>query len=67
MRMLLGFPRFHSTCTSLMFANITVPACQAVVINLIVKFMCRLENSENDIIKGLDPVITSPLLNDARY
>ncbi len=37
MRMLLGLPRCHSA--SQMFANINVPACQAVIRNLIFKFM----------------------------
>ncbi len=33
-----------------MFANINVPTCQAVIRNLIFKFMSRLDKSENDII-----------------
>ncbi len=51
MRMLIGLPWWHSA--SQMFANINVPACQAVIRNLIFKFMCRLDNSEHYIIQGL--------------
>ncbi len=51
MRMLLGLQWCHSA--SQMFANINVPAYQADIRNLIFKFMCRLDKSENDIIQGV--------------
>ncbi len=60
-KMLLGLPRCHST--SQMVANVNVPACQAVIRNLIFKFMCRLDKSENHIIQGL----VCPSVSDAKY
>ena len=49
MQLLLRVPKFCSAYTD-------VPACQAIVRNLIHKFICHLEKSENCIIKGLvDP------------
>ncbi len=51
MTMLLGLPQCHSACQ--IFVNVNVPACQAVIRNLIFKFMCRLDKSENVIIQGL--------------
>ena len=59
MRLLLRLPRYHSA--SQMFANINVPAFQAVVRNLIFKFICRLDKSENVIIQGLVKVGKSDL------
>ncbi len=61
MRMLLGLPQCHSI--SEMFANVNVPACQAVIKNLIFKFMSRLDKCENDIIQGL----LCPPVSDAKY
>ncbi len=49
--MLDGLPWCHSA--SQMFSNINVHAYQAVIRNLIFKFMCRLDKSENYIIQGL--------------
>ena len=51
MRMLLRVPRYMSA--SQMFAYMQVPACQAVIRNLVYKFMCRLDKSENNIINVL--------------
>ncbi len=51
MHMLLRLPRWHSA--SEIFVNINVPTCQALVRNLIFKFMGRLEKSTNVIIRGL--------------
>ena len=51
MRLLLRLPRYHSA--SQLFANVGVPAFQAVIRNLIFKFITRLDRSENAIIQGL--------------
>ena len=58
MRMLLKVPRYLSA--SQMFAELQVPACQAVIRNLMFKFICRIEKSTNSIISALvDPVSCS--------
>ena len=41
MRLLLCLPKWHSA--SQMFVNINVPTCQAVIRNLVYKFMNQLE------------------------
>ncbi len=51
MRMLLRIPRYM--CASQMFAELWVPACQAVCRNLMFKFITRLDRSENSIISYL--------------
>ena len=48
MRLLLKLPRWHSA--SQIFANVNVPACQDVIRNLIFKFMCRLDKSNNSVV-----------------
>ncbi len=45
------------------FVNINVPTCQALVRNLIFKFMVRLEKSTNVIIRGL----ACPSVSDVIY
>ncbi len=44
-RLLLHLPRYHSA--SQLFANIGVPAFQAVLKNLVFKFITRLDKSDN--------------------
>jgi len=61
MRLLLRVPRY--TSASQMFTNVHVPTCHAVIRNLTYKFMCRLEKSQNDIIKGL----VDTLVSDTKY
>ena len=61
MRMLLRVPRYMSA--SQMFAYMQVPACQAVIRNLVYKFMCRLDKSENNIIN----VLVDPTKSVTRY
>ncbi len=51
MRLLLRLPRHHSA--SQLFANICVPAFQAVLRNLVFKFITQLDKSDNVIIQGL--------------
>ncbi len=51
MMLLLRLPRYHST--SQLFANISVPGFQAVLRNLVFKFITRLDKSDNVIIQGL--------------
>ncbi len=51
MHMLLRLPRCHSAIE--IFVNINVPTCQALVRNLIFKFIVRLAKSTNLIIRGL--------------
>ncbi len=60
MRMLLRLPRWHSA--SEIFVNINVPTCQALVTNVIFKFMVRLEKSTNLIIRGLVAPIVSDVI-----
>ncbi len=59
MRMLLRIPRYMSG--SQMFAELPVPACQAVCRNLMFKFI--LDRSENNIISYL----VCPAKSDIRY
>ncbi len=64
MHMLLRLPRscrWHSA--SEIFVNVNVPTCQALVRNLIFKFMVRLEKSTNLIIRGL----VCPSVTDVIY
>ncbi len=61
MRMLLRVPRYFSA--SQMFAEVNVPACQAVIRNLTHKFMVRLDKSENCIIN----VLINPAISSTRY
>ncbi len=61
MRMLLRLPRWHSA--SEIFVNVKVPTCQALVRNLIFKFMVRLEKSTNLIIR----VLVCPSVSDVIY
>ncbi len=61
MCMLLRLPRWHSS--SEIFVNINVPTCQAIVRNLIFKFMVRFEKSTNLIISGL----VCPSVSDVIY
>jgi hypothetical protein len=58
-RLLLCLPRFHSA--SQLFANVNVPAFQAVIRNLMFKFITRLNKLENAIIKCLIDVENSDL------
>ncbi len=51
LRILLRISGFMSV--SQMFAELHVPASQAVIRNIIFKFMCRLEKSENCILTNL--------------
>ncbi len=51
MRLLLCLPRYHSA--SQLFANIGVPAFQAVIRNLVFIFITRLDKSDNVIIQWL--------------
>lgn len=51
MRLLLRIPRWFSA--SYLFAFSNVPSCEAVLRNLMYKFMCRLDNSTNVIIESL--------------
>ncbi len=48
MRLLLRLPRYHSACQ--LFANIGVPAFQAVLRNLVFKYITQLDKSDNVII-----------------
>ncbi len=59
MRLLLRLPRYHSD--SQLFANIGVPAFQAVLRNLVFKFITRLDKSDNIIIQGLVKIGESDL------
>ena len=61
MRILLRVPRFLSA--SQMFVNMQVPTCQAVLRNLMYKFICRLDKSENTIIN----VLVNPAKSDVRF
>ena len=61
MIMLLKVPRYMSA--SQMFAELHVPACQAVCRNLMYKFITRLDKSENCIISYL----VNPTKSDIRY
>ncbi len=54
LRLLLQVPRWHSA--SQLFVKCNIPNCEALLRNLMYNFMCRLEDSENSIIKAL----TSP-------
>ncbi len=60
MRMLHRIPRFMSA--SQMFAELQVPACQAVCRNLMYKVISRMAKSENSIISYL----VSPAKSDTR-
>ncbi len=51
MCMLLRLPRWHNA--SEIFVNVNVQTCQALVRNLIFKFIVRLKKSTNWIIRGL--------------
>ncbi len=51
MRLLLHLPRYHTA--SQLFANIGIPAFQAVLRNLALKCITRLDISDNVIIQGL--------------
>ena len=51
MRLLLRIPRYFSA--SQMFAELNVPACQAVMRNLMYRFIRRVDNSVNCIINVL--------------
>ncbi len=59
MRILLCLPRYHSA--SQLFANIGVPAFQAVLRNLVFKFVTRLDKSDNVIIQRLVKIGVSDL------
>ena len=61
MRMLLRIPRNSSA--SRMFADVKTPACQAVIRNLVYKFMVRIDSSENHVID----VLVNPLRGSLRY
>ncbi len=61
MRMFLRISRYMSA--SQMFAELLVPACQAVCRNLMFKFIIRLYRSENSIISYL----VCPGKSDIRY
>lgn len=61
MRMLLKLPRWFSA--SYLFAVSSVPSCEAVLSNLMYKFMCRLDSSGNGIIDNL----VNPARNSLRY
>ncbi len=50
MRLLLRLPRYHNA--SQLFANIGVPAFQAVIRNLVLKFITQLDKLNNVIIQG---------------
>ena len=58
LRLLLRVPRWHSA--SQLFVNLGVPTCQALLRNLMYKFMCRLDKSDNSLIVCLiNPVNSS--------
>ena len=59
MRLLLHLPRHHSA--SQLFANVNVPGFQAVIRNLMFKFITRLDKSENLIIRNLVKIGVSDL------
>ncbi len=59
MRLLLPPPSYHSA--SQLFANIGVTAFQAVLRNLVFKFITRLDKSDNVIIQGLIKIGESDL------
>ncbi len=59
MRLLLHVPRYHNA--SQLFANIGVPAFQAVLRNLVFKFITQLDKSDNVIIQGLVKIGESDL------
>ena len=57
LRLLVRVPRWHSA--SQLFVNLRVPTCQALLRNLMYKFMCRLDKSENSVIVNLiNPVMS---------
>ena len=58
LRLLMRVPRWHSA--SQLFVNLGVPTCQALLRNLMYKFMCRIDKSVNSIVVMLiNPVISS--------
>ena len=61
LKMLFSVPRWHSS--SEMFVNLRIPDCKAVIRNLIYKFMCRLNCSQNMIINN----IVSSSRSDVKY
>ena len=61
MRMLLRVPRYFSA--SQMFAELNVPACSAVLRNLMYKFIQRVDVSENSILK----MLVNPSYSSLRY
>ena len=61
MRMLLRIPRLSSA--SKMFADVNIPACQAVVRYLNFEFSQRIDSSENMIVK----MLVKPLLSSTRF
>lgn len=60
-RLLMRVPRWHSA--SQLFVDAHIPTCEALQRHLMFKFMQRLEESENSIIKTL----TNPQLSCCRY
>ena len=57
LRLLIRVPRWHSA--SQLFVNLRVPTCQALLRNLMYKFMCRLDESGNSLIVSLINPINS--------
>ena len=60
-RLLMREPRWHSA--SQLFVTLGVPTCPALLRNLMYKFICRLDKSDNSIIV----VLTNPLESTVRY
>ena len=61
LRILLKYPKWESA--SKMFVNCNVPTFQALLRNVMFKFMCRLIDSRNGIIISL----TDPTQSETRY
>ena len=61
MRLLLRVPR--SSSASHMFVSLGVPTCTALLRNLMYRFMCRISESENDLIA----VLNNPARSSARF
>ena len=61
LRLLVRVPRWHSA--SQLFVNLGVPTFQALLRNLMYKFMCRLDKSDNSLIVSL----TNPVYSSNRF
>ena len=61
LRLLVRVPRWHSA--SQLFVNLGVPTCQALLRNVIYKFMCRLEGSDNFVIT----ILSNPVKSSTRF